>query len=56
MEGTTGQIHVYSQKEVVEEVEDDYLQISQADAKKYEKKAAVGDIINIEMLFCVHSG
>jgi N utilization substance protein A len=50
MEGTTGQIHVYSQKEVVEEVEDDYLQISEADAKKYEKKAVVGDIINIEIV------
>ena len=50
MEETTGQIHVYSQKEVVEEVEDDYLQISEADAKKYEKKAVVGDVINIEIV------
>ena len=50
MEETTGQIHVYSQKEVVEEVEDENLQISKADAKKYEKKAVVGDIINIEIV------
>ena len=50
MEETTGQIHVYSQKEVVEEVKDDYLQISEADAKKYEKKAVVGDVINIEIV------
>ena len=50
MEETTGQIHVYSQKEVVEDVEDDYIQISEQDAKKYEKKAVVGDVINIEII------
>lgn len=50
MDETTGQIHVYSQKEVVEEVEDDYLQINEEDAKKYEKKATVGDVVNIELV------
>jgi len=50
MEETTGQIHVYSQKEVVEEVEDDNLQISLDMAKKYEKKAELGDVINIELV------
>ena len=45
---TTGEIHVYAQKEVVEEVENSNLQISLTDAKKIEKKAKVGDIINIE--------
>ena len=49
MEETTGQIHVYSQKEVVENVENDNLQISKELAKKYDKKAEVGDIINIEL-------
>ena len=50
MEETTGQIHVYSQKEVVEEVEDDNLQISLDMAKKHEKKAELGDVINIELV------
>ena len=50
MDETTGQIHVYSQKEVVEEIENDNLQISLDAAKKYEKKAAIGDVINIEIV------
>ena len=50
MEETTGQIHVYSQKEVVEEVEDNNLQISLDMAKKHEKKAELGDVINIELV------
>lgn len=44
----TGEIHVYAQKEVVETVENSQLQISLDDAKKIEKKAKIGDIINIE--------
>ena len=49
MDGETGEIHIYAQKEVVEEVTDDKLQLSLEDAKNIEKKAAIGDIINIEL-------
>jgi len=48
MDSTTGEVHIYAQKEVVEEVENDKLQISLTDAKQIEKKAEIGDIINIE--------
>ncbi len=48
MDNVTGEIHIYAQKEVVEEVEDDKLQISLSDAKQIEKNAIIGDIINIE--------
>lgn len=48
MDAETGEIHIYAQKEVVEVVENDKLQISLEDAKKIEKKAEIGDIINIE--------
>ena len=50
MEGKTGEIHVYSQKEVVETVENNLLQISQDMAKQYEKNAQIGDVINIEIV------
>ena len=45
-----GDIKVYAQKEVVKKVEDETLQISLTDAKKYSKKPAVGDIVNIEII------
>ena len=47
----TGAFNVYAEKEIVEEVEDDVLQITLAEAKlKFpRKKLAVGDIINIEV-------
>ncbi len=48
MDSQTGEIHIYAQKEVVEVVEDSKLQISLSDAKQIEKKAEVGDILNIE--------
>jgi len=48
MNPTTGAVHIYAQKEVVEVVEDEKLQISLTDAKQIEKKAEIGDIINIE--------
>ena len=48
MDSQTGEIHIYAQKEVVEEVENQQLQISLEDAKKIEKKEKIGDIINIE--------
>lgn len=50
MEEATGQIHVYSQKEVVENIENDLLQINLDMAKKYEKSAQIGDVINIELV------
>ncbi len=40
---------VYAEKEVVEEVEDDFLQISEEDAKIISKKATLGDIIHVEI-------
>ncbi len=47
----TGAFNVYAEKEIVEEVEDDVLQITLAEAKlKFpRKKLSVGDIINIEV-------
>ena len=48
MDSVTGEIHIYAQKQVVEKVENDKLQISLADARQIEKKAEIGDIINIE--------
>jgi N utilization substance protein A len=47
----TGAFNVYAEKEIVEEVEDDVLQITLAEAKlKFpRKKLAVGDFINIEV-------
>lgn len=48
IDSQTGEIHVYAQKEVVETVDNSQLQISLEDAKKIEKKAKIGDIINIE--------
>lgn len=45
-----GQIKVYAMKEVVENVEDENLQITLANAKKVSKKAEIGDIINVEII------
>ncbi len=42
-------IKVYQQKEVVEIVEDSILQIALNDAKKYSRRAVLGDIIDIEI-------
>ncbi len=44
-----GVIHVYHQRIVVEEVEDDELEISLKDAKKVNKEAAIGDMIDEEV-------
>ena len=43
-------IKVYSIKEVVTEVEDPYLEIEKSEAKKYNKKAKVGDYVEIEII------
>ena len=39
----------YAEKEVVEEVEDDVLQISLEDAQKISKNAKLGDILHVEI-------
>ena len=39
----------YAEKEVVEEVEDDCLQISLSDAQEISKKASLGDILHVEI-------
>ncbi len=44
-----GKVLVYSTKDVVEEVEDPYLEISIEDAKKISEKNQVGDLIKIEI-------
>jgi N utilization substance protein A len=41
--------NVFLQKEVVEKVENEDLEISEKDAKKYNKKAKVGDMIKIDV-------
>jgi N utilization substance protein A len=40
---------VYAEKEVVEEVEDDVLQISLEDARKISSKAKIGDIVKVDI-------
>lgn len=45
----TGEIHVYAQKTVVDEVYDDVTEISLEDAKALSPKNEVDDIINIEV-------
>lgn len=50
MDGETGEIHIYMQKEVVEEVENDKTQISLEEAQKINKKIKVGDILDNELV------
>lgn len=53
MDGVTGEIHVYAEKEVVataKDIENDKLQISLEDAKKINKKLDVGDVAEIEQV------
>jgi len=50
MDSETGEIHVYAEKTVVEEVEDEKLQISLDDAKKISKKLTLGDVAQIEII------
>lgn len=45
----TGEVHVYSQRKVVEEVETDLLEISLEDAKKINPKYVLDDIIENEV-------
>ena len=50
MNDETGEIHVYAEKEVVETVEDEKLQINLADAQKVNKKLSIGDTAQIEIV------
>lgn len=50
MDKETGEIHIYVQKEVVKEVENDKTQISLADAKAINKTYKVGDIYEKELV------
>ncbi len=50
MDKETGEIHVYMQKEVVKEVENEKTQVSLEEAKKIDKKYKVGDIIENELV------
>jgi len=45
----TGDFLVYAEKEVVEEVEDEVLQITEEAAKEISKKAKLGDIIKVKI-------
>ena len=45
----TGEVVVYAEKEVVEEVEDDVLQISLTNARLRDIKCDLGDIIHVEV-------
>ncbi len=45
----TGEIHVYAQKTVVDEVYDDVTEISLEEAKEINPKSEVDDIINLEV-------
>jgi len=49
MDRETGEIHVYAQKTVVDEVYDNVTEISLEDAKELSPKNEVDDIINIEV-------
>lgn len=46
----TSSIKVYAIKEVVDEVEDPFLEIEKKEAKKYDKKADIGDYVEIEII------
>ncbi|MFQ9514998.1 MAG: transcription termination factor NusA [Eubacterium sp.] len=49
MDRETGDFHIYSQKEVVEEVTDSVAQISLEDARNIKGTYELGDIVNIEI-------
>ena len=49
MDRETGEIHVYAQKTIVDEVYDDVTEISLEEAKELSPKNEVDDIINIEV-------
>ena len=44
-----GIFRIYIRKNVVAEIENDYTDILEADARKYNKKATVGDVVEIDL-------
>ncbi|MBO5349372.1 MAG: transcription termination/antitermination protein NusA [Clostridia bacterium] len=50
MNAETGEIHVYAEKEVVEIVEDEKIQINLNDAKKVNKNLEIGDTAQVEII------
>ncbi|MDO5555440.1 MAG: transcription termination factor NusA [Clostridia bacterium] len=50
MDTSTGEIRVFSLKEVVNDVEDNMLQISLEDAKKEQSNIKIGDTVEIEII------
>ena len=48
MDRETGAVKVYATKDVVEDIENEYLQISLEDAKVIDEKHQIGDLIKIE--------
>ena len=46
---TTGELHVYAQKHVVENVEDDANELSLADARKIDPRYELDDIVEQEV-------
>ena len=50
MDKETGEIHVYMQKEIVEEVENPKTQISLAQAQEIDKKYQIGDVVEKELV------
>lgn len=49
MDDRTGRIRVFAQKEVVEEVEDEGLEISLEDAQRMDPSYQVGDLVDVEV-------
>ena len=50
MDRETGETHLYTEKDVVEEVEDEKIQINLEDAHKISKKLQIGDKAQIEVV------
>jgi len=50
MDKETGEIHIYVEKEIVEEVQNDKTQITLEDAQKINKNLGLGDIAEIELV------
>lgn len=48
LDNDTGETHVFVTKEVSEEIDNEFLQISLADAKKIKPKAKIGDTVEYE--------
>lgn len=49
IDGDTGDLRVYNQMSVVEEVEEPNLELSLEDARRYKRDARVGDVLDFEM-------